>query len=446
MSNTGNRNMVLGMLAYATGQHVASWLPSTAPADATTNIGYWRRLANLAEEGRFDLFFLADSPGARTEKLNDFSRFPYMMNMFEPLTLLSALAGTTQHIGLGATGSTSFYEPYNLARLFASLDHLSHGRAGWNVVTTASDYAARNFGLDRLPPHAQRYARAREFFEVVMRLWDTWDDDAFIADKAQCRMFDPEKFHVTDFQGEHVRVHGALNIRRTPQGRPVIIQAGSSEEGKSFAAEAAEVVFASDPTFDEAKRFYADVKGRMSAFNRDVSELKILPGLSVMVGSSKAEAEDKYRELQNLIHPDVGRMRLGMDLEADLTGLPVDEPIPEHLIPKKANLHQAYFRQITSLIREQNLTLRQLYTMYDRGKVTVCGTPEQIVDYMEEWVDGGAADGFMLAFHVVPNDTEEFVRKVVPEMQRRGRLRKEYTGTTLRDNLGLERPASRHAR
>ncbi|WP_454726474.1 MULTISPECIES: LLM class flavin-dependent oxidoreductase [Cupriavidus] len=441
-----DRHMVLGMLAYATGQHAASWLQSTAPADATTNIEYWRSVAALAEEGMLDLFFLADSPGARTEKLNDFSRFPYMMNMFEPISLLSALAGSTKHIGLGATGSTSFYEPYNLARLFASLDHLSHGRAGWNVVTTASDYAARNFGLDKLPPHNQRYARAREFFDVVMRLWDTWEDDAFLADKANCRMFDPAKFHITDYHGEHFKLYGGLNIRRTPQGRPVIIQAGSSEEGKSFAAEAAEVVFSSDPTFEEAKRFYDDVKGRMARFNRDTSQLKVLPGLSVMVGSSKAEAEDKYRELQGLIHPDVGRMRLGMDLEADLTGLPVDEPIPEHVIPQKANLHQAYFRQITAMIREQKLTLRQIYSSYDRGKVTLCGTPEQIVDHMEEWVDGGAADGFMLAFHVIPNDTTDFVRKVVPELQRRGRFRKQYTGTTLREHLGLTRPESRYAR
>jgi FMN-dependent oxidoreductase (nitrilotriacetate monooxygenase family) len=440
-----NRHIALGVLAHATGSHAASWLKSSAPRDANTNIDYYRDLAACAEAGKLDLFFIADTPAARTENLQAYKRYPLFMNCFEPITLLSALAGSTRHIGLGATASTSFYEPYNLARQFASLDHLSHGRAGWNVVTSANDYAARNFGLDKLPPHDKRYARAREFFDVVAKLWDTWEDDAFVGDKETCTSFVPEKFHTTDHTGEFFTVYGGLNIRRAPQGRPVIIQAGSSEDGKSFAAETAEVVFSSDPTMAKAQAFYADLKGRMAAFGRHTDEMKILAGLSVIVGDSEAEARDKYQELQNLIHPDVGLMRLGADLETDLSKLPLDEPIPEHMIPTKSNFHQAYFNQIVGMIREQKMTLRQIYSSYERGKVTLCGTPEQIVDHMAEWIDGKAADGFMLAPHVLPNDLQVFVARVVPELQRRGMLRTEYTGATLRENLGLARPENRHA-
>jgi len=436
--------IALGVLVHANGSHPAGWLKSDAPRGASNDIDYYRSVAQLAEAGKFDLFFIADTPAARTEKLDAYSRYPHFMNCFEPITLLSAIAGFTQHIGLGATASTSFYEPYNLARLFASLDHITHGRAGWNVVTSANDYAARNFGLDKLPPHNERYAKAREFFQVVASLWDTWEDDAFIADKDDGRMFDPAKLHVTDHQGKYFTVYGALNMARSPQGHPVIIQAGSSEDGKSFAAETAEVVFSSDATLPAAQRFYTDLKGRMPAFGRDASQLKILAGLSAIVGSSQAEAEDKYQTLQAMIHPVVGLMRLGGDLEQDLSGLPLDEPVPIEMIPKKANLHQAYFNQIANHIREQKLTLRQLYMSYERGKVTVCGTAAQIVDQMEEWTDAKACDGFMLAPHVIPNDLREFVGEVVPELQRRGRLRKEYTGRTLRENLGLDRPVNRH--
>ncbi|EJN02700.1 LLM class flavin-dependent oxidoreductase [Herbaspirillum sp. YR522] len=435
----------LGLLAHPTGAHPASWLKSDAPRDAATNIGYWRQMASTAERGLFDLFFLADTPAARTEQLNIHCRNPEYMNRFEPLTLLSALAGSTQHIGLGATASTSFYEPYNIARLFASLDHLCAGRAGWNVVTSANDYAARNYGLDKLPPHDDRYVRAREFYKVVESLWDTWEDDAFVLDKARCINFDPEKFHITDHDGKYFKVYGGLNIRRTPQGRPVIIQAGSSEVGKQFAAETAEVVFASDPTLAQGQKFYKDLKGRLSQFGRSEDALKILAGLSVVVGESQAEAQDKYQELQRMMHPDVGRMRLGADLEADLTGLPLDEPVPVEMIPARANFHQAYFNQIAGMIREQKLTLRQLYSSYERGKVTVCGTPAQITDHMMEWIESGAADGFMLSCHLLPDDIDDFVDKVVPELQRRGVYRDRYTGTTLREHLGLERPLNRHA-
>lgn len=441
-----NRQIHLGLLAQPQGDHPAGWLKSRAPLDAATDIDYYRSVAQLAEQGLFDLFFIADTPATRTDNLQVHSRNPEYNNRFEPITLLSAIAGATRHIGLGATASTSFYEPYNIARLFASLDHISHGRAGWNIVTSANDYAARNYGLDKLPPHDERYVKAYEFYKLVESLWDTWEDDAFVYDRESVTYYDPAKYHVTEHEGKYFKLFGGLNIRRTPQGRPVIIQAGSSETGKNFAAETAEVVFASDPTLAAGRKFYADLKGRLAQFGRSSDDLKILAGLSVMVGESEAEAQDKYQELQRLIHPDVGIMRLSADLETDLSKLPLDEPVPVSMIPAKANFHQSYFNMIAEMIRAQKLTLRQLYAAYERGKVTLCGTPVSIADHMMEWMESDAADGFMMSFHVVPDDLSDFITKVVPELQRRGVYRKAYSGNTLREHLGLARPANRYSR
>ena len=436
--------MALAVLVQGTGAHPASWLQTETAADASTDVDYYTQAARLAERGKFDLFFIADTPAARTDNLHAWSRFPMFMNVFEPITLLSAIASATTHIGLGATASTSFYEPYNIARLFSSLDHLSRGRAAWNVVTSANDYAARNFGLDRLPPHGERYERAQEFVSLVKALWDTWDDDAFICDRQSGLNFDPAKFHVLDHQGKYFKLHGALNIGRAPQGQPVIIQAGASETGRDFAAETAEVVFASDSSVAEGRAFYDDLKGRMVKFGREPDDLKVLAGLPVVIGSSAQEAEDKYQALQGMIHPDVGRMRLSNDLEVDLSDLPLDEPIPEGRIPAKSNHHQMYFANIADMIR-RGMTLRQIYMSYERGLKTVRGTPLQIADRMEEWVSGGAADGFMLLFHAMPGGLRDFVEHVVPELQRRGAMRGEYNARTLRGHLGLKRPQSRYA-
>jgi FMN-dependent oxidoreductase (nitrilotriacetate monooxygenase family) len=436
--------MALALLASGTGSHVASWLhPATTPSGGT-DIRHYRRLAQLAERGRFDLFFIADTPAARTEKLEAYARFPMFMNVFEPVTLLSALAGATDHIGLGGTVSTSFSEPYNVARQFASLDHISGGRAGWNVVTSANDFAARNFGHAKLAPHAERYARAREFVTVVKALWDTWDDDAFIRDRDAGLFFHPERQHVVSHRGQFFTVEGALNIERAPQGQPVIIQAGASETGKEFAAETAEVVFASNTEVGRSAAFYADLKGRMAKYGRAPGELKVLAGLPVIVGESEQEALDKREALQGMIHPDVGRLRLGMDLELDLSDLPLDEPIPEELIPRTSNLHQMYFNRIVEMIRTEKLTLRQLYLRYERGNKTLCGTVTSIADHMEEWLTADACDGFMLTFPTLPDGLEAFVHTVVPELQRRGLFRQDYTGVTLRDHLGLARPANRY--
>ena len=442
---TDRQKMSLAMLiGNATGGHPASWLHPDTNAAGAMDIQHYRALAQLAERGKFDLFFVADTPAARTENLHAWSRFPMFMNVLEPVTLLTALAGATTHIGLGGTVSTSFSEPYNVARQFASLDHVTGGRAAWNVVTSANDYAARNFGHATLPPHAQRYERAGEFVDVVRALWDTWDDDAFVRDRDQGLYFDPARMHVTHHEGPFFKVDGALNIARSPQGHPVIIQAGASDTGRDLAARTAEIVFAADSSPQSAKRGYDDLKGRMAQFGRDPNTLKILAGMPVIIGRTQEEAEEKAERLQGMIHPDVGRFRLGMDLETDLSDLPLDEPIPADRLPKTANLHKAFFEHIMTMIREENPTLRQLYLRYERGRKTIKGTPVQIADVMEEWFTTGACDGFMMQFATMPGGLEDFVTGVVPELQRRGLFRTDYQGATLRDHLGLQRPANRN--
>jgi FMN-dependent oxidoreductase (nitrilotriacetate monooxygenase family) len=437
------KQLVIGALIHPNGSHPASWLMQEAHPHASTDIDYYRAMAQLAERGKFDFFFIADTPAARTENLKVWSRSPVFMNVLEPITLLSAVAGATTHIGLGATASTSFYEPYNVARLFASLDHISHGRAAWNVVTSANDYAARNFGLERLPPHGERYAKAREFVQVVEALWDTWEDEAFVYDQEACLSFVPDKLHALDHHGKYFTVQGALNLRRSPQGKPVIIQAGASDTGRDFAAETAEVVFGSAATLESAKAFYRDLKERMAKFRRRPDALKVASGISVVIGESEQEARDKLESWQNLIHPDVGVMRIEQDLETSLSDLPLDEPIPEHRIPKSSNFHQAYFDEIVAMIRS-GMTLREMSKHYNRSKATFCGTAMQIADHMEAWVEAGACDGFMISFPALPSSLTDFVEKVVPELQRRGVFRTDYTGRTLRDHLGLQRPENRY--
>jgi FMN-dependent oxidoreductase (nitrilotriacetate monooxygenase family) len=437
------KQMVIGALVHANGSHAASWLMDEALPHASTDIDHYREMAQLAERGKLDFFFIADTPAARTENLRAWSRSPLFMNVLEPLTLLSAIAGATTHIGLGATASTSFYEPYNIARLFASLDHISHGRAAWNVVTSANDYAARNFGLDRLPPHADRYAKAKEFVDVVEALWDSWEDGAFVYDKAACQSFIPEKQHLVDHKGKYFTVHGVLNLERPPQGRPVIIQAGASDTGKDFAAEYAEVVFGSSGNLDNAVAFYRDLKDRMGKFGRRPDDLKIASGISVVLGETEQEARDKLERWQELVHPDVGVLRLGQDLETDLSDLPLDQPVPVSRIPAASNLHKAYFDEIAGLIR-QGLTLREIARRFNRAKATFCGTVTQVADHMEHWIEAGACDGFMVSFAALPSTMSDFVTKVVPELQRRGVFREDYAGRTLRDHLGLSRPENRH--
>ena len=434
------RQMALALIVSATTSHPAAWLHPENNNEPATALDFYRDVAVMAEKALIDLFFIADTPAARTENLHAWSRFPMYMNVLEPVTLLTALAGVTRRIGLGGTVSTSFTEPYNVARMFASLDHLSHGRAAWNVVTSANDYAARNFGHAKLAPHAERYERASEFVDVVRELWDSWEDDAFVQDRASGLYFDPAKLHPIHHKGKFFDVEGALNIARSPQGHPVIIQAGASDTGQELAARTAELVFSTSETVEGSRRFYESLKGRMGKFGRDRDTLKILAGLPIGFGRTNEEAEERYQALQELIHPEVGRFRLGSDLELDLSDLPLDEPIPEDRIPKSANLHKAFFDSIVAMIRNEKLTLRELYLRYERGRRTIRGTPARVADVMEEWFTTGAADGFMLQFHYLPNDLGTFQAEVVPELQRRGLLKTAYPGRTLRDNLGLAKP------
>ncbi|MBP0491811.1 LLM class flavin-dependent oxidoreductase [Roseomonas indoligenes] len=435
-----DRQIHLSFSAHLSGHHPAAWRHPSTEDGSDVSIASYRRLARLAESGLFDLFFMADTPALRIENLESWSRYPLFTNVLEPLTCLSALAGATEHIGLGGTSSTSYNEPFNVARQFASLDHISGGRAAWNVVTTANIYASGNFGEIPLPPHAQRYDRAREFVEVVRKFWNTWEDGAFTYDREAGRFYDPDKMHPVIHQGQHFRIRGGLNIERTPQGHPVIIQAGASEAGMDLAAETAEVVFGSSPTLEKAQAYYAGLKSRMAKVGRAPEDLCVLAGMPVVVGESDDEAEDKYQTLQALLHPMVAKQKLGMDLETDLSDLDMDAPIPEDRIPAKANLHTAYFAEIVRMIREEKLTLRQISQRYERGTRTVRGTAKRVADHMEEWFATGAADGFMLILHLQPKGLEDFVRLVVPELQRRGLFRTEYKGRTLRDHLGLRRP------
>jgi FMN-dependent oxidoreductase (nitrilotriacetate monooxygenase family) len=363
---------------------------------------------------------------------------------FDPMILLPALAAVTEHLGLIATGSTTFEAPYLLARRFASLDHLSGGRAGWNLVTTSNPDAALNFGMDEHMQHGDRYQRGREFFDVVTGLWDSWADDAFVRDVESGVFFDPAKMHVLNHKGPHLSVRGPLNVARPIQGWPVIVQAGASEAGRQIAAETAEVIFSSNSKLAEAKLFYADVKGRMEKIGRARDHLKVLPGALVIVGATLAEAQEKKSRLDSLVHPDSGLASLSVALGHDASGFDLDGPLPE--IPE-SNDSKTSRQRVIDRARRENLTVRQLAQIAGSyAGLTMMGTPAMIADQMEEWLVSEGCDGFNVMFPYVPGGLEEFVDQVVPELQRRGLFRREYEGKTLRENLGLPRPENQFFR
>ncbi len=437
------KQIKLGMFLRPAGHHLAAWRHPNAQADAGVNIARFVEVAKIAERGCFDMLFSADSATANSVfDENGLRRMAYVA-WIEPFTLLAALASVTQHIGLVCTASTTFEEPFSLARKFASLDHVSHGRAGWNLVTSGNHTAALNFSRDEHMAKDQRYIRAREFAEVVMGLWDSWDDDAFERNRESGIFFDPKKMHTLNHVGDHFKVKGPLNVARSPQGRPVLVQAGASDDGKQLAAETAEVVFTATPTIEEGRAFYSDLKSRMAAFGRAPDELKIMPGFFVTVGDTQAEAHEKREVLQRLIHPEVGIALLSQRMGLDLSDFDVDGPLPEvphdKVISSRVTL-------LVDMARRENMTIHQLYTQIagGRGHYDICGTPEHIADVMQEWFETGAADGFNVMPPVFPDSLSDFVDKVVPELQRRGLYRTRYEGTTLRENLGLSRPASRY--
>jgi FMN-dependent oxidoreductase (nitrilotriacetate monooxygenase family) len=429
----------LNAFLMGVGHHEAAWrLPESDPY-ASWNVAHFQDLARTAERGKLDSLFLADSPVQH----DDPGRRPG--GTLEPTVLLAALAGATEHIGLIATASTSYNEPYNLARRFASLDHASNGRAGWNIVTTAGADADRNFGLDDAPAHRERYERAAEFVEVSTKLWDSWADDAVLADKHAGVHADAAKVRAIHHHGRFFSVDGALNVPRSPQAYPLLVQAGSSEDGKAFAARFAEAVFTAQQTLDEARTFYQDLKRRAAALGRDPDGIMILPGIVPVLGDTEAEARELEAELERLISPEYARRQLAARFRLDPDALALDEPLPADL-PHEDEIEGAKSRYtlIVDLARRENLTVRQLIARLGggRGHRTFTGTPVQVADAIEEWFDHGAADGFNIMPAVLPSGLESFVDKVVPILQERGRFRTDYQGTTLREHYGLPRPAN----
>ena len=431
------RQLRLGAFMRPVSIHTAWWRYPGGWPDANFNFAHLKYFAQTLERGKFDAFFMADHLAVLNMSMDALKRSATVTS-FDPLTLLPALAVVTERLGLVATASTTFEQPYIIARKFASLDHLSNGRAGWNIVTTANPDAALNFGMDDQMEHDERYHRAREFYDVVTGLWDSWADDAFIMDAADGVFFDPEKLHVLNHKGKYLSVRGPLNVARSPQGWPVIVQAGASEAGRQLAAETAEVVFASALTMADGQRYYADVKGRMAKLGRNPDHLKVLPGVLVIVGDTAEEAEAKHARLDSLVHTDSALPNLSMRLGTDASKFELDAPLPP--IPP-TNAGQSGRQAMVDLAARENLTVRQLaQRVGGYGGLTMTGTPAMIADQMEAWLMSNACDGFNVMFPFLPAGLEDFVDKVVPELQRRGLFRREYEGATLRENLGLPRP------
>jgi FMN-dependent oxidoreductase (nitrilotriacetate monooxygenase family) len=435
-----DRNLKLGAFMRPASIHTGAWRYPGAYRDANFNLGHLKRFAQTLERGKFDAFFMADHLAVLNMPLEALKR-SHTVTSFEPFTLLSALAGVTDHLGLVATASTTFDAPFHVARRFASLDHISSGRAGWNIVTTSNPQAALNFGLEEHMEHDERYRRAREFFDVVTGLWDSFADDAFVRDADAGVFFDPARLHVLDHQGEFFKVRGPLNIARPVQGWPVIVQAGASEAGRQLAAETAEVVFGAQSTLEAGQKFYADVKGRMRRLGRDPDHLKILPGAFVVVGETVNEAQRKRAALDSLVHYESSIASLSVALGHDASGFDPEQPLPE--IPQTNASHSTRERVI-DLGRREGLNVRQLaQRLGGFGGLAFVGTPRTIADQMEEWLLTNASDGFNVMFPYLPAGLDDFVDHVVPELQRRGLFRREYEGTTLRESLGLPRPTNR---
>ncbi len=437
---TNARQLRLAAFMRPVSLHTAAWRYPGAFPDANFNFAHIKRFAQTLERGRIDAFFMADHLAVLNMPMDALKRSATVTS-FEPMTLLPALAMVTTHLGLIATGSTTYDEPYHVARRFASLDHLSGGRAGWNVVTTSNPDASRNFGREDHLEHSERYARAREFFDVVTGLWDSWADDAFIRDVDKGIYFDPAKLHVLNHKGKYLASRGPLNIARPVQGWPVIVQAGASETGRQLAAETAEAVFTAQSDLAAGQRFYADVKGRMEKLGRDPDHMKILPGCMIYVGDSLEEARAKRAKLDSLVHYDSGIASLSIALGHDASGFDPDGPLPE--IPE-SNASKSGRERTIELARRENMTVRQLaQRLGGHGGLAMLGTPKMIADQMEEWLVTRGSDGFTLQFPFLPQGLDEVVELVVPELQRRGLFRREYEGATLRENLGLPRPENR---
>jgi alkanesulfonate monooxygenase len=436
------RQLALNLFVTRHGHYPGAWRNSGTPGGGNPDFAYLASIVQLAERAKFDAAFFADfvaQGGVNTDRIE---RNPPSFTGFEPLTVAGALASVTKHIGLVATVNTNFNEPLNLARRLASLDHLSGGRIGWNVVSQLPEGAIRAFGVDDVLEHSARYERAGEFIELSKKLWDSWDDGAFDhADKASGIYLDRRAVHPTHHHGKYFKVDAILEIPRPIQGYPVIFQAGNSDTGREFAAKYAEAIYASAQTLEDAQAYYADVKRRLAKYGRADDDLKVLPGLSFAIGGSKAEAEDKFASIQSLIEFDSGTISLGGH---DLSAYPLDGPLPD--LPEPDN-GKGRWLQLVTLARRENLTIRQLVLRFSalRGHRVVIGTAAEIADQLEDWFVNKGADGYNLIPPLMPSSFEEFIAQVVPELQRRGLFRTEYEGETFRENLGLARPVNQHA-
>lgn len=435
------RQIRLAAYLIGTGMHVASWRHPQSKPNASIDIKALQHLAQIAEKGKFDIAFVADSLAINHES------HPQILNRFDPIVQITALATATEKIGIGATVSTTYSEPYVLARQIASVDHISGGRVGWNLVTTsdATGETALNFSRKSHWEHDHRYERAEEFVDVVQGLWDSWEDDAFLYNKETGQFYDPEKLHEVNYEGKYFSVKGPLNIARSKQGQPVIVQAGASIPGQRLAARVAEVVFVHWDNLEEAKSYYQKLKSQLKDFGRREDELHILHGISPIIGDTEEEAIQKYEELQNLVDPYEGlKFVSGYMGNVDFSKYDLNTPAREVEFPK-VNSIQSHFNEMKKIIDEEELTVGDLYTRFfgPARRDSFVGTPVQVADEIEKWFVEKAADGFMLQFPLYPRDLQDFVDKVVPILQERGLFRLEYEGDTLRSHLGLKKPINR---
>ena len=433
------KQMHLGAFMRPVSIHTAWWRhPDSAP-EANFSLKHLVQCIQTLERGKFDAFFMADHLAVLNMPIEALKRSGTVTS-FEPFTLLSALAMVTERIGLIATASTTYDAPYHIARRFASLDHISSGRAGWNIVTTSNPDAARNFGITEHMDHAERYARAREFHDVVTGLWDSFAEDAFIRDKESGIFWDPARMHKLNHEGKYLSIAGPLNIARPVQGWPVIVQAGASDSGRQLAAEVAEMIFAAGGPIADARAYYADIKSRAAKAGRDPALIKILPGALVTVAETDDAAREKRALLDRLVHPDSGMGALSIALGVDARGFDLDAPLPD--IPE-TNQSQSGRQRVLERARRDKLTVRQLaVALGGYGGLSFTGSAKTIADEMQHWLESDACDGFNIMFPTIPGGVEDFVRLVVPELQSRGIFRKEYAGTTLREHLGLPRPGN----
>lgn len=422
----------MGTMIHGVGEKISDWRHPDIPADASVSFEFYKQQAQMAEQGKFDFVFIADALYIN-KKSN-----PHYLNRFEPLTILSALAAITSKIGVVGTLSTSYSEPFSAARQFASLDMISGGRAGWNTVTSGLEKTALNFSkqVEDHPNHTARYKMAYEFVEVMKGLWNSWEEDAFTRNKETGEFFDAEKLHPLNHEGEFFSVQGPLNIGRSPQGQPVIFQAGSSVDGKTFAAKEADVVFAIMPTLEEAQNYYRDVKSRATGCGRNPKDITVMQGISPIIGETDEEAEKKYEELANLVTIEDALAFLGRLFEHhDFSQYPLDEAFP-NLGDLGENSFKSDTNRIKKIAAAEKLTLRQVALREATPRTPFMGTPEKVADLVQEWYEKEAVDGFIIIANL-PSELTAFVEKVVPILQKRRIFRRDYEGDTLREHLGL---------